>query len=67
MVMQATDLRDFPDRTALGRLHHSRIGGIHGQWTMGTPTVIIGKIAHEDAPEVVLMQHDDVVQAFAAQ
>jgi hypothetical protein len=34
MVMEASDLREFPDGTELGRLHRMRIGGVHGQCMM---------------------------------
>jgi hypothetical protein len=64
MVMQAPDLRDFPDETELGRLRCARRGCVHGECTMRAPTVIIGQVAHEDAPEVIFMQNDHVVQTF---
>lgn len=66
VVVEATNFRHRDHLTTLWRLYWASSRAIHPQRQVRAPRVVIGQIAREDAPEVVLTQHDDVVQAFAA-
>ena len=65
MVMQAANIRELDDRAAIGRLHWSRVGTIHVQRQVCTPTMVVVEVHGEDAPQVAFVQDNDVIQAVS--
>ena len=65
MVMQAANIRELDDRAAIGRLHWSRVGTIHVQRQVCTPTMVVVEVPGEDAPQVPFVEDNDVIQAVS--
>jgi len=66
VVMQTADMRDLDDRTAGRRLRSPWDGSILVQGEVSSPLVIVAEIGHDRPTEADLVEHDDVVQALAA-
>src|SRR2546428_2014760 len=64
-MMQTTDLRYSNDGPKRRRLNAPRDRCIPLQREMGTRDVVVVDVALQDAPEVLLAEDDQVVQAFA--
>ena len=64
-MMQSAQLGKRNDVSLLRTLHRSRFRGILVQAQMGPTPVIIGEISFEQAVQASLVDHDDMVQAFA--
>jgi len=64
-MMQSAHLGKRNDGSLLRTLHRSRFRGILVQAQMGPTPVIVGEISFEQAVQVSLVEHDDMVQAFA--
>jgi hypothetical protein len=65
MVMQAANILEHDDRAAIWRLNRSRMGAIHVQRQMCTPTMVVVEVQGEDAPKVTLVEDNDVVKAVS--
>jgi hypothetical protein len=66
VVVEAPNFRHGDHSTPFWRLYWASIRAIHLQRQVRAPRVVISQVTREDAPEVVLTQDDNVVQAFAA-
>jgi hypothetical protein len=64
MMVETTHLGHGNHRSEGWRLHRAWIGAVHCQGEMDPPAVIIGQVTGQDAPEMALTEHDDVVQAL---
>ena len=64
--MQSAHERQFNDFALVGRFNRLRFRAVLGQRPMRAVTMIIAQIVGENAAQVVLVQLDDVVQAFPA-
>ena len=65
-MVQAAHLRDRDDLPLARTLHRSRFRGIFVQAQMSPTPMIIGEISFEQTIQVSLVEHDDVIQTFAA-
>ena len=65
-MVQAAHLWERDDLPLLRSLHWARCRGILVQPQMGPTPMIIGKIGFEQTVQVSLVEHDDVIQTFAA-
>jgi hypothetical protein len=65
-MMQAAHLWERDDLTLLRSLRRAGFRGILVQAQMGPTPMIIGKIGLEQPVQVSLVEHNDVIQAFAA-
>jgi hypothetical protein len=65
MVMQATHLWRFDYRAACGWLHRAWLGTLQGQRTVRAPAMIIGQVTDRHSFEMMLAQHDHMIQALA--
>src|SRR5918999_628519 len=61
MVMQPTDLWDFPNLSKLRPLDRT----IHVQRPVCAPVMVILEVPGQEPPEMALVQDDHVVQALA--
>jgi hypothetical protein len=64
--VQAAYLGERDDLALVRTLHWSWFRGIFVQAQVGPTPVVIGEIGFEQAVQVSLIEHDDVVQALAA-
>jgi len=64
-MVQAAHLGKRNDLSLLRPLHRARFRGVLVQAQMGPTPVIIGEIGFEQTVQVSLVEHDDVIQAFA--
>ena len=60
--MQAANIRELDDCAAIGRLRRCRVGIIHVQQQVCTPTMAVVEVPGEHAPRVAFVQDDDVIQ-----
>jgi hypothetical protein len=65
MVMQPTRFWNLPDRAYLRPLDRPRYRTIHVQCPMRTPVMIILEITSQKPPQMLLVQGEHVVEAFA--
>ena len=65
-MVQAAHLWDRDDLALARSLHRPRFRGIFVQAQMGPTPVIIGEIGFEQTVQVSLVEHDGVIQTFAA-
>jgi hypothetical protein len=63
-VVQPGHFLEGDDRSPIGRLHWSGIRAIHDQREMRSPAMGAANIARQEAPEVALTQHDNLIQAL---
>src|SRR5262245_34284699 len=66
MMMQPTHLWDFPDRANLWPLNRPRYRTIHVQCPVRSPGMVVREVADQQPPQMLLVEDDRVVQAFAA-
>ena len=66
VVMQTADVWDLDDRAASQRLRSPRDGSVLVQREMSSPLVIVAEVGRDRPTEAGLVEHDDVVQALAA-
>lgn len=64
-MVQAADHWPGNDGTALGRVNFSRYGRVVVERLMRAGRVVVSEVFCEDALEMCLVQHDDVVEAFS--
>ena len=64
-MVQAADLGDREDPPLLWPLHPSRLRRILLQAQVGSAAVVVGEVVCEQTVQVGLVEHDDMVQAFA--
>ena len=65
MVMQAANIRELDDCAAIVRLHWSRVGTIHVQRQVCTPTMVVVEVPGENVPQVAFVQDNDVIEAVS--
>ena len=65
-MVQTAHLGERDDLAILRTLHWSWFRGIFVQAQMGPTQVVVGKVGFEQAVQVSFIEHDDVVQALAA-
>jgi hypothetical protein len=65
MMMQPTDLGDFPDWANLWPLDRPRHGTIHGQRPVRAPVMVIADVCRQEPPQMSLIQDHHVIQALA--
>ena len=64
--MEPTDLRDRHHAPELGRMHLAWLGTVVVERLVWPCGVVVGEIRAQDAAEMGLAQHDDVIEALAA-
>ena len=64
--MKTTDLWDLQDLTGLALLLGTRIGAVHLQRQMRTGAVVVGETTLQQAAEMLVTHHDDVVEKITA-
>jgi hypothetical protein len=62
--MKSADLRDRNDAPARWRLRFARIGAVVVEGLMRAGGVVVREVATQQAAEVSLVDHDDVIEAF---
>jgi hypothetical protein len=65
-VVQATDFWNLDNLPGLSALNVTRLRAIHVQRQMRASAVVVGEVAPQYPPQMVLVQHDDMVQTLAA-
>jgi hypothetical protein len=65
-MVAAVHLGKFHDVTHAGRLDRFRLGRILAQRQMGPGLVVVREVRRDNAMQMALTEHDDMVQAFAA-
>src|SRR6266446_8419227 len=65
MVMKSADFRELPHWTHLRWLNDSRFWRVHRQRSMRTPGVIISHVGAQQALQMLLVEHDDIVETLA--
>src|SRR5213593_644583 len=63
-MMKDADLRDRYDASGRQRLDFSRARTVIAERLMGTRRVVVSKVRSEQAAEMPLVEHDEVVEAF---
>jgi hypothetical protein len=63
--MQTTDFGDRDDRAALRRLDWATVGGVLVEREMGPGAVIVRNVRSQDATQVWLAQHENMVETLA--
>ena len=66
VMMKSADLRHFDHSTAIGGLDLTRLWAVHLQRAMSSPSVAITEVGTERALQVLLVDHNDVVEALPA-
>src|SRR5262245_36003741 len=64
MVMEPTDFWDGNHPALVWSVDGARLRTIHCQRQMGPPVVIIGKVTRQEAPQMLCIEHEDMVQTF---
>jgi hypothetical protein len=64
-MVEAADLRDRDDATPRWGGHRSGSWRVLVQGEMRSGAVLVGEIAGEEAAQVLLAEHEDMVQTFA--
>jgi hypothetical protein len=64
MVMEPTDFWDGNHPALVWSVDGARLRTIHCQRQTGPPVVIIGKVMRQEAPQMLCIEHDDMVQTF---
>ena len=65
-VVDSTDLRDLDDHTGVNWLDRPMLGAVHAERLMDARPVVIGEVLGKKPSEMLLMEHVDVFEAFAA-
>lgn len=64
--MKAADQREGHDRTARSGLNFSRMRAVVAERLVWTRGVVAGEIGTQEPTQMPLVEHDEVVEAFAA-
>ena len=64
--MESTDLRDGHHAPELGWMHLAWLGTVVVERLVWPCDVVVGEIHAQDAVEMGVAQHDDVIEALAA-
>jgi len=67
VVMQTADVWDWDDRAASWQLGNPGDGSILVQREASAPVVIVGDVPLQVALQRALVQHNDVIEAFASE
>jgi hypothetical protein len=65
-VVEPSDLGKRDYRASLRGLEGSRLRRVVLQGLVGSRPVIVGKVVVEDTPKMLLVHHDDVIEALSA-
>jgi hypothetical protein len=65
-MMKPTDLRERDNPTLVGRLYEARFRAILFEREVGPGLMIILEVGQQEPPEVLFVQDDDVIEAFAS-
>ena len=65
MMMHATDLGDLDDTTAARWMNCPVLGTIHLKGLMNSRAMLVAAIAGQDLPQMFLVQHYHMVEAFS--
>jgi hypothetical protein len=65
-MMQPSDFWHLLDWTECGRLDGARRGRVHVQGSMRAKPVIILEVPDQEAPQMLVPQHDYLVETFPA-
>src|SRR5262245_26768375 len=63
--MKAADQREGHDRAARSRLNFSRMRAVVAERLVWTRGVVVGEIGTQEPTQMPLVEHDEVVEAFA--
>jgi hypothetical protein len=63
-MMQATDHREGDDVSLIGGIALAELGGVLVECEVGPGAVIVLEVLPQDAPQVLLCENDDVVEAL---
>lgn len=66
VVVQATEFRKCDDPAPVWRMHYPRVRRIHREGEVRSPVVVVVEIPGNDAPEVMLVQCNNMVEAVAS-
>ena len=64
MVVDTTDFWDLNDHPGLNVLDCTRLWAVHVQREVGAPVVVVAEVAAQETPQVLLAEHDDMVEAL---
>jgi hypothetical protein len=67
MMMEASYLRQGPHRAHFRWRDSSGVGAIHLEGQMGTKAVVIGDIWGKHAPEMPVVEDDDMIEHLATE
>ena len=62
-MMQPADHREGDDLPPIGGLAPAEVGGVLAEREVGPGSVIVLEVLAQDVPQVLLSDHDDVVEA----
>ena len=66
-MMQPADLWNGDNLTRVGRLNRAWFGWVFSEGEMRACLIVIRHVATKDSQQLVLVESDDVIEAFAAQ
>lgn len=64
--MKSAELRDRDDCATLPRFDLPRLRGILLQGKVRTRAVVVREVVAQDSPQMLLVEHDDVIEALSA-
>ena len=64
-MVQAADLWEGDNVAGRGRLYRTRLGAILAEREMSSALVVVFKVSRQHTAEVLLIEDDDVIEAFA--
>jgi len=64
VVVKATDFWNLDDLPRLSALDVTRLRALPVQREMGTPVVVVAEVAPPHTPQMILVEHDDVIQTL---
>ena len=65
VVVQPTDFWNFGDFPGLSALDVTWLRTVQVQGEVGAPVVVVAEVALQDRPQVLLAQHDDMVETLS--
>ena len=66
VMLKSADIRKLDDLPKLWALDGSRIRTVHVQRPVDAPTMVVLKVAGQDALDMAVIQYDDVIQALSS-
>ena len=66
VMMQAAEFRERDYPTPVRRMHDPRVRRIHRQGKVRSPIMVVVKIPSNDAPEMTLVQSDNMIETIAS-